>query len=74
MNYVRVMTRVYVCILQNPIRASMFSPAQVNKKAAEEKRRHTVLSASKAPPNKPAVKEDAPFRPSVLSTRRINVR
>uniref|UniRef100_A0A3Q3KAD1 Nucleolar and spindle associated protein 1 n=1 Tax=Monopterus albus TaxID=43700 RepID=A0A3Q3KAD1_MONAL len=27
-----------------------------------------------APPNKPAGKEDAPFRPSVLSTRRINVR
>ncbi|TKS87078.1 Nucleolar and spindle-associated protein 1 [Collichthys lucidus] len=58
----------------NPIRASMFSPAQVNKKAAEERRRHTLLSASKAPPNKPAMKEDAPFRPSVLSTRRINVR
>ncbi|XP_027130828.1 nucleolar and spindle-associated protein 1 isoform X2 [Larimichthys crocea] len=58
----------------NPIRASMFSPAQVNKKAAEEKRRQTLLSASKAPPKKPAVKEDAPFRPSVLSTRRINVR
>ncbi|XP_051252005.1 nucleolar and spindle-associated protein 1 isoform X2 [Dicentrarchus labrax] len=58
----------------NQSRASMFSPVPENKKAAEDKRRHTLLSASKAPPNKPAGKEDAPFRPSVLSTRRINVR
>ncbi|XP_035529548.1 nucleolar and spindle-associated protein 1 [Morone saxatilis] len=55
-------------------RASMFSPVPEKKKAAEDKRRHTLLSASKAPPNKRAGKEDAPFRPSVLSTRRINVR
>ncbi|KAI3367466.1 hypothetical protein L3Q82_026325 [Scortum barcoo] len=54
--------------------SSMFSPAPTKKSAAEDKRRHTLLSASKAPPNKPAGKEDAPFRPSVLSTRRINVR
>uniref|UniRef100_A0A3B3DZJ5 Nucleolar and spindle associated protein 1 n=1 Tax=Oryzias melastigma TaxID=30732 RepID=A0A3B3DZJ5_ORYME len=53
-------------------RASMFSPAPGNK-AAEEKRRHTLLSASKAPPSR-AAGRDAPFRPSVLSTRRINVR
>ncbi|XP_069567659.1 nucleolar and spindle-associated protein 1 [Brachyistius frenatus] len=58
----------------NPTRATVFSPVPVNKKAAEEKRRQTLLSASKAPPNKPAGKEDVPFRPSVLSTRRINVR
>ncbi|XP_040916561.1 nucleolar and spindle-associated protein 1 isoform X2 [Toxotes jaculatrix] len=57
----------------NQSRASMFSPAPV-KRQADDKRRHTLLSASKAPPNKPAGKEDAPFRPSVISTRRINVR
>ncbi|XP_008300923.1 nucleolar and spindle-associated protein 1 [Stegastes partitus] len=59
---------------KNPTRATMFSPAPVNKKTAEEKRRHTLLSASKPPPNKTAKKESVPFRPSVLSTRRINVR
>lgn len=52
-------------------RASMFSPILPNKKPAKDKRRNTVLSASKA---KPAGKEAALFRPSVLSTRRINVR
>lgn len=51
--------------------ASMFSPILPNKKPAEDKRRNTVLSASKV---KPAGKEAALFRPSVLSTRRINVR
>ncbi|XP_051813426.1 LOW QUALITY PROTEIN: nucleolar and spindle-associated protein 1 [Acanthochromis polyacanthus] len=59
---------------KNPVRATMFSPALVNKKTAEERRRHTLLSATKAAPNKPARKESVPFRPSVLSTRRINVR
>uniref|UniRef100_A0A3Q1CGT7 Uncharacterized protein n=1 Tax=Amphiprion ocellaris TaxID=80972 RepID=A0A3Q1CGT7_AMPOC len=59
---------------KNPTRATMFSPALVNKKTAEERRRHTLLSASKPPPNKPARKDSVPFRPSVLSTRRINVR
>ncbi|XP_039993779.1 nucleolar and spindle-associated protein 1 [Xiphias gladius] len=54
-------------------RASMFSPVPVNKRPVADKRRHTLLSASKAPPKKPAGKEDGPFRPSVLSTRRINV-
>ncbi|XP_041668712.1 nucleolar and spindle-associated protein 1 [Cheilinus undulatus] len=58
----------------NPSRTSMFSPAPLTNKAAEERRRHTLLSASKAPVNKPARKEVVPFRPSVLSTRRINVR
>uniref|UniRef100_H2U298 Nucleolar and spindle associated protein 1 n=1 Tax=Takifugu rubripes TaxID=31033 RepID=H2U298_TAKRU len=53
-------------------RASLISPAP-NRRAAEEKRRNTMLSATKAPP-KPAGKEDAAFRPSVLSIRRINVR
>ncbi|XP_044023378.1 nucleolar and spindle-associated protein 1 isoform X1 [Siniperca chuatsi] len=67
---------LYAYILQkaNPSRASMFSPVLLNKRAAEDKRRHTLLSASKVPPNKPAGKEVVLFRPSVLSTRRINVR
>ncbi|XP_029899894.1 nucleolar and spindle-associated protein 1 [Myripristis murdjan] len=55
-------------------RSSMFSPVVPNKRPDENKRRASALSASKPPPNKPAQKEDAPFRPSVLSTRRINVR
>ncbi|XP_054469471.1 nucleolar and spindle-associated protein 1 [Anoplopoma fimbria] len=49
----------------NGSRVSLFSPVTLNKRAAED---------SKAPPKKPAGKEDALFRPSVLSTRRINVR
>ncbi|KAG7510412.1 nucleolar and spindle-associated protein 1 [Solea senegalensis] len=53
----------------NQSRASMFSPILASKKPADDVRRHTLLSATKAPG-----KEDAPFRPSVLSTRRINVR
>lgn len=75
-NYLQSAVKVwsYAFILQKANRASMFSPVPANKRAAEEKRRKTLLSASKAPPNKPAEKEDAPFRPSVLSTRRINVR
>ncbi|KAF7658647.1 hypothetical protein LDENG_00009850 [Lucifuga dentata] len=52
----------------NPNHASMFSPVPVNKRPAEDKRRHTAVSS------KPAGKEAAPFKPSVLSTRRINVR
>ncbi|XP_029982314.1 nucleolar and spindle-associated protein 1 isoform X3 [Sphaeramia orbicularis] len=55
-------------------RMSLFSPAPVKKSQAEEKRRQTLLSASKAPPKKPAGKEEVPFRPTILSTRRINVR
>lgn len=55
-------------------RMSLFSPAPVKKSQAEEKRRNTLLSASKAPPKKPAGKEEVPFRPTILSTRRINVR
>ncbi|XP_047466719.1 nucleolar and spindle-associated protein 1 [Mugil cephalus] len=58
----------------NPTRATMFSPISENKNPAGERRRHTLLSASKTLPNKPSGKEDVPFRPSVLSTRRINVR
>ncbi|KAM6917952.1 nucleolar and spindle-associated protein 1 isoform 2-T2 [Lycodopsis pacificus] len=56
----------------NQSRASMFSPVSVTKRPAED--RLTLPSAIKAPPNKPAGKEAAPFRPSVISTRRINVR
>ncbi|XP_023807447.1 nucleolar and spindle-associated protein 1 isoform X2 [Oryzias latipes] len=67
--------------LKNPVKelksknaagSSMFSPPS-GKKPAEEKSRHTLLSASKAPSSRPAGSA-APFRPSVLSTRRINVR
>lgn len=58
---------------KNPARATMFSPALASRKPNEEQRRHTLLSASKVPPNKAGGK-DVPFRPSVLSTRRINVR
>ncbi|KAL3968507.1 MHC class I antigen [Sarotherodon galilaeus] len=54
----------------NPTRVSMFSPAPVNKTPGGENRRHTLLSATK----KPLAKEVVSFRPSVLSTRRINVR
>ncbi|XP_043998187.1 nucleolar and spindle-associated protein 1 isoform X1 [Gambusia affinis] len=53
-------------------RATMFSPG--NKTPAEERRRHTLLSASKIPSKKPTQKEDGHFRPSVLSARRVNVR
>ncbi|XP_034433226.1 nucleolar and spindle-associated protein 1 [Hippoglossus hippoglossus] len=56
----------------NQSRTSILSPAPVNKRTADGRR--TLLSASKAPPKEAAGKEDAPFRPSVLSTRRINVR
>ncbi|XP_007543211.1 nucleolar and spindle-associated protein 1 isoform X1 [Poecilia formosa] len=59
---------------KNSARVTMFSPAPSNKTPAEEKRRHTLLSASKIPSKKPAQKEDGPFRPSVLSARRVNVR
>ncbi|CAN9501965.1 unnamed protein product [Ophioblennius macclurei] len=61
----------------NPARTSLFSPALADNKktTALEPRRRTAMPATKAPPKKkPAGKEDAPFRPSVLSTRRINVR
>ncbi|XP_053192159.1 nucleolar and spindle-associated protein 1 [Scomber japonicus] len=44
----------------NVSRTSMFSPVTVNKRPA--------------PQTKPAEKKDALFRPSVISTRRINVR
>ncbi|KAM6961329.1 nucleolar and spindle-associated protein 1 [Aplochiton taeniatus] len=52
-----------------PCRASLFSPSTVDQRPATDKRRHTQVSTSK-PTNKAVV----PFRPSVLSTRRINVR
>ncbi|XP_038158681.1 nucleolar and spindle-associated protein 1 isoform X1 [Cyprinodon tularosa] len=54
--------------------ASMFSPGPVKKTPAEEKRQHTLPVASKIPSKKPAGKDYVPFRPTVLSTRRINVR
>lgn len=55
---------VCVCLLQKPNPGtSLFSPVSV-----QDKRRHTAVSS------KSAVKEAAVFRPSVLSTRRINVR
>ncbi|KAM4540333.1 nucleolar and spindle-associated protein 1 [Fundulus diaphanus] len=58
---------------KNPARSTMFSPVSVNKTPAEEKRQHYLLSGSKIPSIKPG-KEGGQFRPSVLSTRRINVR
>ncbi|TNN64174.1 Nucleolar and spindle-associated protein 1 [Liparis tanakae] len=51
--------------------AAIFSPVPMAKRPAEDRR--TLPPASKAP-LKPAVKEDAPFRPSVLSSRKVNVR
>lgn len=64
---------------QRANRASLLSPAPrtraaPSRRAAEERRRHTVLSTNKAPPKKPTGKEDATFQPSVLSLQRINVR
>lgn len=55
---------------------SLFSPAAANKAQVEQRRRHTLLSASKVKtaPKKSVGKEDVPFKPTVLSTRRINVR
>ncbi|XP_058242650.1 nucleolar and spindle-associated protein 1 isoform X2 [Hemibagrus wyckioides] len=47
--------------------ASLFSPGVPEKKA--EKRR-----VAQAPAGKPAMKDSAPFKPSILSTNRINVR
>ncbi|XP_061897235.1 nucleolar and spindle-associated protein 1 isoform X2 [Entelurus aequoreus] len=61
-----------------PRRSSKFTPAaksSSSKKTTEDKRRATLLSASKDPAKKTAGKKDAmAFKPSVLSTRRINVR
>ncbi|KAF3700883.1 Nucleolar and spindle-associated protein 1 [Channa argus] len=57
----------------NDSRASMFSPIPL-RGVTEEKCKDTCLSASKVPPKKPAGKNDASFRPSIISTRRINVR
>lgn len=57
-------------------RTSLFSPAPASKAQVEENRRHTLLSASrtKPAPKKSMGKEAVPFKPTVLSTRRINVR
>ncbi|XP_046902672.1 nucleolar and spindle-associated protein 1 isoform X3 [Hypomesus transpacificus] len=48
-------------------RTSLFSPASVETKPSSGRRRHTQL-------NKPDLKDSVPFKPSILSTRRINVR
>lgn len=53
-------------------RTSLFSPAPASKAQVEERRRHTLLSASKT--KTVPKKEEVPFKPTVLSTRRINVR
>ncbi|KAK7904573.1 hypothetical protein WMY93_017180 [Mugilogobius chulae] len=57
-------------------RTSLFSPAPASKAQVEERRRHTLLSASKTKtgPKKSVGKEEVIFKPTVLSTRRINVR
>lgn len=52
-----------------PARASVLSPAPATNRAAENRRRHTMQSAKKTSPDKAAA-----FKPSVISTRRINVR
>uniref|UniRef100_A0A8C6WYU3 Nucleolar and spindle associated protein 1 n=1 Tax=Neogobius melanostomus TaxID=47308 RepID=A0A8C6WYU3_9GOBI len=61
---------------QKPTRTSLFSPTAACKAQVEERRRHTLLSASKTKtaPKKSLGKEEVPFKPTVLSTRRINVR
>lgn len=57
-------------------RNSLFSPAPASKAQVEERRRHTLLSSSKpkTAPKKSVGKEEISFKPTVLSTRRINVR
>lgn len=59
---------------QKSSRTCLFSPAPVSKTQVEEKRGYTLHSASKAPPKKADDKKEVPFRPTVLSTRRVNVR
>ncbi|XP_052468767.1 nucleolar and spindle-associated protein 1 isoform X1 [Carassius gibelio] len=51
------------------IRVSLFSPGVQEKKTLAEKRRLTQQSASKS-----ALKDSATFRPTVLTTNKINVR
>ncbi|XP_051946623.1 nucleolar and spindle-associated protein 1-like [Xyrauchen texanus] len=50
-------------------RTSLFSPGMQEKRPVPERRRLTQQSASK-----PALKDSSTFRPSVLSTNKINVR
>ncbi|XP_036431075.1 LOW QUALITY PROTEIN: nucleolar and spindle-associated protein 1 [Colossoma macropomum] len=50
-------------------RASLFSPGVQERKPSAEKHRFTQILAKKS-----AVKDSAPFRPTVLSTNKINVR
>lgn len=54
-------------------RASLFSPTAEDRRPASERRRHTQLTQPPQPPQ-PPLEDMAPFRPSVFSTRRINVR
>ncbi|KAJ8289665.1 hypothetical protein GJAV_G00003910 [Gymnothorax javanicus] len=49
-------------------RASLFSPSTLNRRSISDNRRLTQPSASK-----PALKNSSSFRPTVLSTRRMNV-
>ncbi|XP_030628212.1 nucleolar and spindle-associated protein 1 [Chanos chanos] len=53
----------------NVNRASLFSPGIQEKRAPQENRRLTELSASK-----PALKDSTAFKPTVLTTNKINVR
>nr|XP_057912297.1 nucleolar and spindle-associated protein 1 isoform X2 [Doryrhamphus excisus] len=57
--------------------SSMFSPAPNNNTkdvTTGEKHRATLRCSAKEPPKKATGKKDGVFKPSVLSTRRINVR
>ncbi|KAG9336760.1 hypothetical protein JZ751_003108 [Albula glossodonta] len=52
----------------NPNRASLFSPMAQERRSISDKRRLTQMSASKS-----ALKNSDTFKPTVLSTRRMNV-
>ncbi|KAF4089864.1 hypothetical protein AMELA_G00043310 [Ameiurus melas] len=66
-NSVKKSAESKTCAKTQVSRASLFSPGMPEKKA--EKR-----GVTRVPASKPAMKDGAPFRPSVLSANKINVR